>query len=67
MFSISLIVLLKPLQVVFFTHGKHISKWQNIPLPGNTQRKVRLNYADLGTNTQCSDNINPSAELNRAR
>jgi hypothetical protein len=37
----------------------------NIPLPVN-RGKVRLNYADLGTNTRCSDNISLSAKLNKA-
>ena len=36
------------------------------PLPINTKGPVGLNHADFGTNTPCSENINPSAELYRA-
>jgi hypothetical protein len=35
-------------------------------LPVNTKGQVGLNHAAFGTNTQCSENINPSAELYRA-
>jgi hypothetical protein len=36
------------------------------PLPVNTKGQVGLKHGDFGTNIQCSENINPSAELYRA-